>query len=48
MPHLGRHADEYHKFMLKSVQEVSEVASGSKKVFLEGFDAVKKTVMNNP
>ncbi|MCL2256248.1 MAG: AHH domain-containing protein, partial [Firmicutes bacterium] len=48
LPHKGRHAAEYHRFMLKSIQNIDRAASGNKAVFLARFDIVKNTVIQNP
>ena len=48
MAHRGRHATEYHQYMLDGIKEINKVASGNTNVFLELFDKLKQTVINNP
>lgn len=48
MLHRGRHATEYHQYMLDGMKEINKVAKGDKKLFLELFDNLKQTVIDNP
>ena len=46
MRHLGRHPNEYHKFILHHMNQIDEIANGNKEIFLEKFEQVKKEVLN--
>lgn len=46
MRHLGRHLNEYHKFILYHMNRIDELAKGNKKIFLEEFKQVKKEVLS--
>ncbi|ULC57923.1 DUF6443 domain-containing protein [Flaviramulus sp. BrNp1-15] len=49
LPHLGRHPNAYHNFVLSGMQKASMEAGGNTKVFLKLFNKyVKKPVINNP
>ncbi len=49
LPHLGRHPDKYHNFVLREMTRASEGANGSQFEFLRLFDDyVKKPVIDNP
>ena len=48
MAHRGRHATEYHQYMLKRLESIDEVANGNTDVFLKLFEGVKQTIANNP
>ncbi len=49
LPHLGRHPNAYHIFVLKGMQEAAAGAGGSQKQFLNLFNQyVKQPVIQNP
>lgn len=48
MPHRGRHPNDYHDYMLNSIREIDNMASGNQSVFLSGFSDLKKEIINNP
>jgi hypothetical protein len=49
MPHLGRHPNDYHNFVLQRMQDASNAAGNSQAKFLQFFDAyVKQPVLKNP
>ncbi len=45
--HMGRHTDNYHKYMLKQIQNFDEIANGNKEVFLNLFEGLKDVVSTN-
>jgi A nuclease family of the HNH/ENDO VII superfamily with conserved AHH len=49
MPHLGRHPNEYHKFVLQGMERASLEAGSNQAKFLQLFDQyVKQPVLQNP
>ena len=48
MRHKGRHATEYHKYMLDGVSVIDKIANGNTKTFIQLFDELKQTVIDNP
>ena len=49
MPHLGRHPNEYHAFVLENMRSADHMANGSTSKFLYYFEKyVKDPVRNNP
>jgi len=49
MPHLGRHPNEYHDFVLGGMRQAQAEAGGSAQNFLELFNTyVKEPVLQNP
>jgi hypothetical protein len=49
MPHLGRHPNEYHEFVLQGMQKAATEAGGDQAKFLQLFDRyVKQPVLQNP
>ncbi len=49
MPHLGRHPNEYHRFVLQGMQNAKVEASGSQAEFLRLFNLyVKQPIFQNP
>lgn len=49
MPHLGRHPNAYHQFVLENMQNAATQANGSKSEFLRLFEQnVKQPVRDNP
>ncbi|MHB8065993.1 MAG: AHH domain-containing protein, partial [Ruminiclostridium sp.] len=48
LPHIGRHPDLYHMYMLENVNAIDKIAQGDKKLFLELFDGVKQEIIKNP
>lgn len=49
LPHLGRHPNEYHKFVLQGMQNAQLGAKGSQAEFLNLFNQyVKQPVIQNP
>jgi RHS repeat-associated protein len=48
MPHLGRHPNEYHNYMLNSLKKIDKVAKGSKEIFMKLFDKLKQEIINSP
>jgi len=49
LPHLGRHPNEYHDFVLDGMRQAESEAAGVKAKFLELFDKyVKEPVRKNP
>lgn len=49
MPHLGRHPNAYHEFVLKGMQDAAAGAGGNQAKFLQLFDQyVKQPVLQNP
>ena len=49
LPHLGRHADDYHEWVLDRMTEIDELAQGSRLKFRELFEElVIGPVMENP
>ncbi|WP_294272263.1 RHS repeat-associated core domain-containing protein, partial [uncultured Chryseobacterium sp.] len=49
MPHLGRHPNNYHTFVLEEMQKAAKASGGSQAKFLELFNKnVKQPVLKNP
>lgn len=49
MPHLGRHPNDYHKFVLQGMEQAGREAGGNQAKFLQLFDQyVKQPVLQNP
>ncbi|MCU0916720.1 MAG: AHH domain-containing protein [Planctomycetes bacterium] len=49
LPHLGRHPNEYHEFVLRNMRQAERLAGSSQGAFLESFDVlVKQPVIQNP
>jgi len=48
MPHLGRHPNIYHDFMLNSIRSIDKEANGDVQIFLSGFQKVKDFIISNP
>ena len=49
LPHLGRHPNAYHQFVLDGMRRSHKEARGNVDTFLSGFDKyVKQPVLNNP
>jgi len=49
LPHLGRHPNEYHNFVLEGMQKAKAGSGGSQAQFLNLFDQyVKQPVIQNP
>jgi hypothetical protein len=49
LPHLGRHPNDYHKFILKGMRDAKAGAGGSQAEFLNLFNQyVKQPVIQNP
>lgn len=48
MAHRGRHATEYHDYMLDGIREIDKVARGDTNTFIQLFDKLKQTVIDNP
>ena len=49
LPHLGRHPNVYHQFVLDGMRRSHQEARGNVDTFLSGFDKyVKQPVLNNP
>jgi hypothetical protein len=49
LPHLGRHPNEYHEFILRGMQQAAREAGDDKAKFLELFEMyVKEPVRRNP
>ncbi|WP_198678993.1 AHH domain-containing protein [Pseudidiomarina sediminum] len=49
LPHLGRHPNAYHQFVLDGMRRSHKEARGNVDTFLSGFDKyVKQPVLNTP
>lgn len=49
MPHLGRHPNAYHNFVLKGMQDAAASAGGNQATFLKLFNNnVIQPVLDNP
>ncbi|ARD24079.1 AHH domain-containing protein [Shewanella japonica] len=49
LPHLGRHPNAYHQFVLDGMRRSHKEARGNVDTFLSGFDKyIKQPVLNNP
>ncbi len=48
MPHLGRHPNAYHDFMLQELKSIDTLANGNVNVFMKEFNQLKQTIINNP
>ena len=49
MPHLGRHPNKYHNFVLKQMYEISKIAGNNREIFLRLYERnVKMPIRNNP
>lgn len=48
MPHLGRHPNAYHRYMLEGIRNIDTVAKGNQSIFLNKFNTFKQTIINNP
>jgi RHS repeat-associated protein len=49
LPHLGRHPNKYHEFVLKGMKDAHNLSSGNQDEFLRLFDQfVKQPVLLNP
>ena len=49
MPHVGRHPNAYHNFVLKGMQDAATSASGSQARFLQLYNKyVIQPVLDNP
>ncbi len=48
LPHVGRHAKQYHNYMLESITKIDAVAQGNTSLFLQQFEVTKATIRANP
>lgn len=49
LPHGGRHANEYHRWVLKQIDMIDQMSNGDQQLFLKYFENyVKQPVRNNP
>lgn len=49
MPHLGRHPNEYHQFVLNKMVQAAMKSGGSREEFLKLFkQSIIKPVLENP
>lgn len=49
MPHLGRHPNAYHNFVLRGMRNAANGAGGNQGTFLNLFnDYVKQPILDNP
>ena len=48
MKHRGRHATEYHEYILGKLEYIDGIAKGDTEKFLREFDNVKRYVKHNP
>ncbi len=48
MPHQGRHPNAYHQYVLDSMIKFDQIARGNTPIFLDLFESLKKTIMDNP
>ncbi|MGN0755056.1 MAG: RHS repeat-associated core domain-containing protein, partial [Aristaeellaceae bacterium] len=46
--HKGRHTNAYHDYMLDMLTELDSIANGSNELFYEGFDILKRFIVDNP
>lgn len=48
LPHLGRHPNAYHDYMLDNIKEFDSIAGGDKETFLDLFSELKQQIVDNP
>lgn len=48
LPHLGRHPNEYHEFVLESMKQYDNIAKGNREIFLKLFDNLKARIKEHP
>ena len=48
LPHQGRHPNVYHRYVYKQMQRIDEYAAGDKKLFMQGYRALRKSISKNP
>ena len=48
LPHMGRHATQYHQYMIESITRIDAVAQGNVNIFLSQFEATKAVIRANP
>lgn len=48
LPHGGRHATEYHEYMLAGIKDIDAIAQGNADIFLKQFEVLKSTIRANP
>ena len=49
LPHLGRHPDAYHQWVLEQLELIDQIAKGDRELFLELFEKrVKLQVLEHP
>lgn len=48
LPHLGRHPNEYHEFILSEIKQYDQIARGNQEIFLKLYEELKDKVRNNP
>lgn len=47
MSHKGRHATQYHLFMLDKLNNIDSIANGNVNIFLSKFNDLKQFIMKN-
>ena len=49
LPHLGRHPNEYHQWLLKELQIIDMIPDMNQKLFLHYFEInIRQPIINNP
>ncbi len=48
LPHQGRHANEYHDYILQNMRIYDDIAKGDTDLFLKQFENLKKDIKLNP
>ena len=48
LPHSGRHANDYHEYMIERIKEIAKNAEKDKTIFLKEFEKIKSIVRDNP
>ena len=48
LPHLGRHPNEYHEFMLKQLVKYDTIAQGDINIFMQLIEELKKYIISHP
>ena len=47
MHHQGRHPYAYHEYVLENMKNIDRIAAGDKSIFLEKFEELKRTIIDN-
>jgi hypothetical protein len=48
LPHIGRHPNAYHQYMLDEAVRIDRISRGNVDIFMKEFNAVKQSIIKNP